>query len=90
MEPKEGNKLITEFMKNKPPKIIWADSYYHNSWDWLMPVVSKVRKINNAINKTAHDDCGDKDILDGLMVIKIGLVYDGVVKFIEWYNKQKS
>lgn len=42
----EGNKLIARFMKREIITTRWPDVQtklrYHNSWDWLMPVVEKI------------------------------------------------
>jgi len=60
-EIKEGNKLIAQFMGdyfdtglepsyyiryNKEYKI--EESQYHNSWDWMMPVVDKINGMGKA------------------------------------------
>jgi len=58
----EGNKLIAEFMGFGPPKKQIGDKTYYvgssdgeptygynNSWDWLMPVVEKIRNFKDGI-----------------------------------------
>jgi hypothetical protein len=72
---------------------------YHKSWDWLIPVVQKIdemgynvhiSRISCKITPILEDDnvitsfvCGDVDK-------KIELVYDTVVEFIKWYNKEQK
>ena len=71
---------------------------YSSSWDWLMPVVDKIELsgfevriegISCKINRVLEKDntiiqlvCGDKSN-------KIGLVYQAVIEFIDWYDKNK-
>ena len=48
MDINKGNELISEFMNiavdNTDP--FWfKDQHYHQSWDWLMPVVNKIDSI---------------------------------------------
>jgi hypothetical protein len=38
----DNNKMIADFM-GKEMYQYYHDSYYHNSWDWLMPVVEKIK-----------------------------------------------
>tara|TARA_R110000823_G_scaffold220452_1_gene349128 strand:- start:178 stop:522 length:345 start_codon:yes stop_codon:yes gene_type:complete len=49
---------------------------YHTSWDWLMPVVQKIRL----------EDL-DFDVLE--IGLPFNDVYDAVVEFINEYNKQE-
>ena len=55
---------------------------YHNSWDWLMPVVSKISSM-----------CDEPYELDNmkhaLLTGDIESVYYDVVEFIKQYNKTK-
>jgi len=82
-----NNKLIAEFMGMSLMQGGWFDyknvfggneSYldlkFHESWDWLMPVVEKCFEV-------AHD--GQMiDIMHHLQVADMEEVYDAVVKFI--------
>jgi len=63
---------------------------YHVSWDWLMPVVEKMWNITGHHN-LLYQDVGEKLTFfaaDGKLLID--RVYGLVIKFIKWYNKQKS
>jgi len=63
---------------------------YDRSWDWLMPVVKKIRKVFNDYNNVQHRDCGSKNICDGLLTVDMHSTYDAVEEFINWYNKNKK
>ena len=55
---------------------------YHNSWDWLMPVIEKILKTKT-YGEMRHKV---------FMSIKpdINHTYKAVVEFIKYYNKQKQ
>ena len=56
---------------------------YDQSWDWLMPVVSKITR-----NESYIDNEYRESILD---TIPYGIIEDSykvVIEFIEWYNKE--
>ena len=86
----ENNKLIAEFMEmdfNPDLERVfingkWRHSkvYFDTAWDWLMPVVEK-------IGKTDTGDYGEP--FDSVSLYSsIEMVWNEVVKFIEWYNAQ--
>lgn len=75
---------------------------YNKSWDWLMPVVVKINLIDD-YNYTVIIKSMDVDIFsdkDAKMIVSgnsphdacdlILSVYDSVVEFIQWYNKNKQ
>ena len=45
MKPQEANKLIAEFMGNGHRHT--SQDRYHTSWDWLMPVIDKLKIIDH-------------------------------------------
>jgi len=51
---------------------------YHESWDWLIPVV----------DKCFQEEGKHYVINDALLTINIDEVYEAVVKFIKEYNKK--
>lgn len=58
---------------------------FHDSWDWLMPVV------HNCI-KYCHDNMleeWEQSFSDKFMTCDIMVLFNEVVKFIKWYNTQK-
>ena len=57
---------------------------YNVSWDWLMPCISKILEI-----------CCELDELEKYSIItdnipQINNTYEEVIKFIKWYNNEKS
>ena len=91
----KDNKLIAEFMEHEP--IVKGDDVYyelnhirltseddlryHTSWDWLMPVVSKI---------TRDEQYWEEDYREYLMdIVPYGHIedtYDAVVEFIKQYK----
>jgi len=81
---------------------IHFDSSYHESWDWLMPVVEKIEGINEPIAnfvrysvETSNNNCYVYLLLDWDIPIiitkqqgksKIEAVWHCCIKFIEYYN----
>ena len=92
------NKLIAEFMgiENDNAKMrgylyecpvtaeYVSNLEYHTSWDWLMPVVSKI---------TRDEQYCEDDYREYLMdIVPYGHIedtYDAVVEFIKTYNDEK-
>ena len=66
-----SNKLIAEFMGNKDAV------NYKTSWDWLIPVVHKIKEIDL-----------DFDVLES--GLSIDQTYIEVVEFIKQYNKNNE
>ena len=65
----DGNKLIAEFMGAKynskldlvnlgaNHKLVGINELqYHSSWDWIMPVVDKIRKTGKIVLIEFHDE----------------------------------
>lgn len=80
-----------------------TDLEFHNSWDWLMPVVDKIESIifeeNNFFNVTIggtiycviQDSNGEVyDVSYEGEESKFKVVYKAVIEFIKWYNENKS
>lgn len=101
----EGNKLIAEFMC--PNSIRARDffggkgSKYHSSWDWLMPVVEKINKLNKmvSINLWSEMNATECKIYNWELGAPyqeteceepIKAVWSCVVEFIKWYNNAVS
>jgi len=94
MDYTETNKLIAEFMGDETLYIQidyctdmafpYDDLHFHESWDWLMPVVKKcldiyhIEQKNDDLNFPFYDCMGDID-----------RTYKLVVEFIKFYNQNK-
>lgn len=114
MDITEGNKLIAEFMGNKPDGTIYVNQYhnfptegsvvaeellYHESWDWLMPVVEKIES-EGFKTRICFDDFGQwMQIHFGLKIVdtketkvvniggsKLENTYNSVIEFIKLWN----
>ena len=89
------NKLIAEFMSVPTSEVggmKWYDYgesgsrnendlYYHESWNWLMPVAEK------CLTTDEPSDGQHYFINDALLTCNIEVVYDRVVEFIKEYNR---
>lgn len=95
----EGNKLIAEFVTEEP-EVLKQDlkragtlesMQYHESWDWLMPVVEKIHNIF----ESEEDDilpyiyqCEEFLLIrDELGTGRLPESWSAVVDFIKWYNE---
>ena len=95
---KKNNRLIAEFMgysqaypnysnatywykKNNPPLTILL---YNISWDWLIPCCKKIITEFPGYN----NDIYIENIIKAGMSYDINEVYQTVVEFIKWHNKQ--
>jgi len=88
MKTEESNKMIAEFMGNMHDGNVIHEELYDVSWDWLMPVAKKISDIKHwSINATLEWLSEDQD-RDGLYSIEE--VYEAVVEFIMWHNKNKK
>lgn len=65
---------------------------YDSSWDWLMPVVEKIKNIcikrskifllKNRIPKQIEGD-----VFEALLKVDINVLYLSTINFIKWYNE---
>ena len=75
----KNNKLIAEFMGDEHPlaEVTHEASYrYHTSWDWLMPVVEKIEKLEVG------------DVAWTSVYFDIQREYDKAVEFIKTFNEK--
>jgi len=77
------NKLIAEFIGVKYPMLKGSDLQYHTSWDWLMPVLSKILDLSFQDDGDAEDFYSIRDCMPD-----INHTYKAVVEFIEEHNVQ--
>ena len=82
-----NNKLIAEFMGIKLTENGLAWDYinnpipsYHNSWDCLMPVISKIETVGRG--------WFPHELHTSLMKNDIDSAYDTVLQFINQYNNE--
>lgn len=74
---------------------------YHQSWDWLMPVVEKIERSGTLFHTRIMCYADENNYLCDIVDIenneascqlsqtsKIDAVYKAVVGFIKWYNAQ--
>jgi hypothetical protein len=100
MDYTEGNKLIAKFAGYEQcGKPEWEYSYcmiegkshredelkFHTSWDWLMPVVEKIRDV-----QISEGWSNKQPVIKALSDVNITILWKAVVQFIQWYNKQQS
>lgn len=71
---------------------------YHESWDWLMPVIEQISDLHSEkfeydVDKIATGDWPDDmeyiDVITLPIATPIKEVYQKVVEFIKWYNSTK-
>ncbi len=90
----KDNILIAEFMEIEQ-FVNQNKLEYHNSWDWLMPVVEKIESIGYEFtiveSRCKVSNNTDHSIKELFYIEKIGIkidnVYDAVIQFIKQYNK---
>ena len=56
---------------------------FHESWDWIKPAIDKIATSG------AEDYFGDP-LSNCSLYSEIELVYQSVIEFINWYNKQNE
>lgn len=75
------------------------DLNYHTSWDALMPVVRKIKYDNNSAIRMESNGIADsimpyikamQPMNRALINAHLQSAYEGVYKFITWYNQQKK
>lgn len=106
----EGNTAIALFdgwdLHPEKSDLIWKSEStmrlisscdYHDSWDWLMPVVEKIESLRFTSLVIADKRCSILNIDTGFLAdikdeadTKIEAVWLAVVAFCKWYNEQKS
>ena len=102
---KANNKIIAEFMGDKPKELLYRNVYkdYSSSWDLLMPVVEKIESLSDTkgdsyrFTITMYDASikgTDIEILGDAYYEgseqKIMSTYQAVVEFIKQYNDGKD
>lgn len=95
-----GVKVPSEYLIND--NMDWYTSEeleFHKSWNWLMPVVKKIESLDKIegckyLVTICSDVCRIDTVNDEITwkrgSTKILAVYQAVIKFIEWYNKENK
>lgn len=64
---------------------------YHNSWDWLMPVVEKIESLGYSTRILDNGMGIEGDlIIERFGVTKIKGTWLTIIEFIKWYNTQEK
>lgn len=107
----ENNKLIAEFMgfdffksiryttKTFDSTLKYLQYFkFHQSWDWLIPVVSKIDNIYKDLYKDAYAnkipvsyeiETSFADVICRNITTELNHLYERVIEFIKWYNQNK-
>ena len=59
---------------------------YADSWDWLMPVLGKIRNDTPFFINKAKEYTGNIEY--ALELVSLDYLYGAIVDFIQWYNKE--
>tara|TARA_R100000773_G_scaffold19589_1_gene17598 strand:- start:852 stop:1127 length:276 start_codon:yes stop_codon:yes gene_type:complete len=91
MELTNNNKLIAEFM-NHEYRCDAHGNTYHNSWDWLMPVVERIESLGYWVNRNDGDvtiyNKNDIVVITPMSSGGIDMMYKAVIEFINQYNNE--
>lgn len=98
MNTQENNKLIAEFLgKDHELNQCISAPQFHEEWNWLMPVVEKIENlgyeffiVENRVEVAHNTDHSIETIIDLTSRSKRDATYQGVVEFINQYNKNES
>lgn len=93
---KHDNKLIAEFMDHgfhNGRHRSFDELKYHESWDWLMPVVEKIESLGYWVNRNDGDitisNKSDMVVVTPMSSGGIDMMYKAVVEFIKQYNDEQ-
>jgi hypothetical protein len=98
MNTQENNKLIAEFLgKDHELNQCISAPQFHEEWNWLIPVVEKIENlgyeffiVENRVEVAHNTDHSIETIIDLTSRSKRDATYQGVVEFINQYNKNES
>ena len=65
-----------------------SDLKYHSSWDWLMPVIRKIKDTELSVYTEKGSYLVER-IDEGITSVDIDNVFMRVIEFIKWYNENK-
>lgn len=79
---------VREGQEQKPNSI--NNLHFHSSWDWLMPVLSKIIALPNPKPLETTKGTKQREIQAHAGYANIKEVYKCTVEFIKWYNLQSK
>lgn len=91
---KHGNKLIADFIDYErcddySGPFFNGELMFDSSWDWLMPVIKKIRDYWNIKDERPYFKKSENEAR-AILSINVGTpiekAYNAVIDFIEWYN----
>ena len=88
----EGNKVIAEFMGKAPGAThdnlakAYGAMQYHKSWDWLMPVLGKIRNDTPFFINAAKEYTDNIEY--ALKQVSFDYLYGAIVDFLQWYSNE--
>lgn len=85
------NEDITVYLIPKKGRGRQEEAKFSTSWDWLMPVVTKIESIVVTRNEVGNLLSGWThwfNQFNGTVDTDIKITNDMVVEFIKWYNQQ--
>lgn len=87
----QGNTSIAKYMgvEFHPSEVYLLK--YHESWDWLMKVINTINEFYNQMDyetKKLFDE-SNLEIFTRSIVCPIHIVWEDVVKFVDWYDSNK-
>ena len=75
-------------------KINHSDIKYHSSWDWLMPVVEKIKKLGWQFQLNSYEVSNEAAFINGENFIRntswstpLLATYNTVIDFIKWHTQ---
>lgn len=72
-------------------RTFWCEvgkEHYHDSWDWLMPVVEKIYSNDEMYLKNLEETSTQFYTGGVKLGTRLNRVYEQVIDYIKWYNKQ--
>lgn len=99
---KMGIEQVGEYIVDVPNDLVheWDTVRYHESWDWLMPVVERIQHSGCLVDIHIYSDttCRIQKPLkvppsfsvQGRGKTPIEAAYNAIVEFITWYNATKT
>ena len=85
-EIRKSNKMIAVFMANRNPELVGINGKYHESWDWLMPVICKLGTITFLMDKEDIPVKSYEKLKDAMFKNEISLAHEAVIELIKWDN----